>query len=281
MKKSPENLRDLSPFVLKRRVQKLRQELAQAEAAVPQAKEKDRQEHLSMLRRWEEARLELIQLRPKLEASREKIKDNSTLLDYAIEMSMDWLLSRDRTAENAAKRASYLEHQQLYEEITNLEKRLGLNFHTDPVPTADQNPLIQQAPFAFHGSAAQRRLDHVRAELERHLKALGGDSARLERLVAVEARVLQRERDLAAKLRLTCTPTGDCPYCGGALGNGARLDHIYPVAKGGLSVPTNLVFVCLRCNQQKSDMTLAAFLRAYNLDRAAVEERLAHLGKDF
>ena len=281
MSKRPENLRDLSPFVLKRRVEKPRSKLAEAEAALPQAKEKDRQQHLAMLRYREDARLELIQLRPKLHASSQQIKDNSTLLDNVIEMSVDCLLSRDRTAEKAAWRAKYLEHEKLYNRITSLEKTLDLKFPTDPIPNPDQNPYLKRTPFAFHEPAAQRSLDHIKAELERHLKALGSDAARLERLQAVEARTLQRERDLAAKLRLTFAPTEECPYCGNPLGSDPRLDHIYPVAKGGLSVSTNLVFVCLQCKQQKSDMTLAAFMRAQQLDRLAVEDRLARLGKDF
>lgn len=281
MSKRPENLRDLSPFVLKRRVQNLRQKLAQAEAAVPQAKEKDRQDHLSMQRYWEQARVELTELRPKVTALSAELKDNSTLLDNVVELSLDWFLSRDRTAERAARRVKYQEQEKLYHRIVAHEKTLGLKFPTDPIPSPDQNPYLTRSTFALHEPSAQRYLDHIKAELERHLQALGGDTARLERLEAVEARVLQRERDLAAKLRLTFTPTDDCPYCGGPLGNDPRLDHIYPVAKGGLSVSTNLVFVCLQCNQQKSDMTLAAFLRGYNLDRATVEERLANLGKDF
>ena len=62
------------------------------------------------------------------------------------------------------------------------------------------------------------------------------------------------------------------------MGTDARLDHIYPVSKGGLSVPSQLGFVCPQCNQKKSDMTLAAFAKAYKLDREAVEAKLCQLG---
>lgn len=92
---------------------------------------------------------------------------------------------------------------------------------------------------------------------------------------------MNETRELARRLRMSFLPTDTCPYCGKAVGSEARLDHIYPVSKGGLSVRSNLVFVCVQCNQRKSDMTLTAFLRAYNLDREAVETRLTQLSKEF
>ena len=72
-----------------------------------------------------------------------------------------------------------------------------------------------------------------------------------------------------------------CPYCGGNLGDTPHADHIYPVSKGGRSTERNMVYVCARCNEDKSDLTLSAFIRHYNLDRDAIEERLRQLGKDF
>ena len=56
---------------------------------------------------------------------------------------------------------------------------------------------------------------------------------------------------------------------------------IYPASKGGLSVRSNLVLVCPHCNQKESDMTLAAFAKAYKLDREAAEARPSQLGKEF
>ena len=72
-----------------------------------------------------------------------------------------------------------------------------------------------------------------------------------------------------------------CPYCGGHLGESPHADHIYPVSKGGRSTERNMVYVCARCNEDKSDLTLSAFIRHYNLDRDAIEARLSRMGKDF
>ncbi len=92
---------------------------------------------------------------------------------------------------------------------------------------------------------------------------------------------MNETRELARRLRMSVSPTDVCPYCGKSIGSEARLDHIYPVSKGGLSVRSNLIFVCLECNQKKSDMTLAVFVKVRNLDREAIEARLTQLGKEF
>ena len=173
----------------------------------------------------------------------------------------------------------------LYKERNKLEKRYkdlkGIVGSLDPLPEHHENPYSKREPGTFYQLEVQSRVNSIKAELDRYLEALGGDAARLERLEAIEARVSQKERELATKLRLTFKPTDQCPYCGGTLGSNPHLDHVYPVSKGGLSVSTNLIFVCLQCNQRKADKTLAAFLNSYNLDRQAVEVRLKQLGKDF
>lgn len=281
MKRDVEKLRDLSPLVLKRKIENLRRQLVAAQDALPQAKEKDRQEYLSSERSWDSAREEIIYVKQKLATVSEQIHKDypsstfGTLLDIFLDFfEIERFWKRDQSAEAA-----------LYKEKEKLERRCellrGIVGSVDSAPEHYENPYSKRGPGTFHQLEAQWRLDSIKAELDRHLEALGGDTARLERLEAVEAKVFQKERELAAKLRLTFKPTDKCPYCERPLGSDPRLDHIYPVSKGGLSVSTNLIFVCLQCNQRKSDMTLAAFLKAYSLDRQAVEARLINLGKDF
>jgi len=73
-----------------------------------------------------------------------------------------------------------------------------------------------------------------------------------------------------------------CPYCADPLSlNNAHLDHIYPVSKGGLSRPKNLVFVCSSCNRKKSDSTLRHFIEEQGFRAIAVHERLKTLFKEF
>ncbi len=76
-----------------------------------------------------------------------------------------------------------------------------------------------------------------------------------------------------------------CPYCnqpfdGDVLESNVHLDHIYPVSKGGHSVRENLVFICEKCNSQKSDTTLVKFCADRSLDLRNVIKVLLRLGKD-
>jgi 5-methylcytosine-specific restriction endonuclease McrA len=75
------------------------------------------------------------------------------------------------------------------------------------------------------------------------------------------------------------TKSKRCPYCLGSLAD-SHVDHIFPVSKGGLSIESNLVFVCADCNTKKRNLTLRAFAVKFRLDREAIEKRLLKLGKD-
>ena len=90
----------------------------------------------------------------------------------------------------------------------------------------------------------------------------------------------KRSRELAARHRDYIPRLEVCPYCEQPIPvNSHRLDHIYPVKLGGLSIPENLVWICEPCNSAKSDRGLSDFLisRGYSIQR--VVERLRTLGK--
>jgi 5-methylcytosine-specific restriction endonuclease McrA len=72
-----------------------------------------------------------------------------------------------------------------------------------------------------------------------------------------------------------------CPYCGNDIGDDPHCDHVYPVSKGGLSTPKNMVYVCSDCNLKKTDMTLSQFIKKYGFQRLEIEKRLEKLGKDY
>ena len=55
-----------------------------------------------------------------------------------------------------------------------------------------------------------------------------------------------------------------CAYCSAAWAS--VVDHVIPIAQGGLSVPANLVPACNRCNAQKSGKTPAQW-KAWRLAR--------------
>jgi hypothetical protein len=72
-----------------------------------------------------------------------------------------------------------------------------------------------------------------------------------------------------------------CPYCEQSLGKDYEADHIYPVAKGGLSTTENMVHVCKSCNRKKSGLTLRKFCEKYGFDESGIASRLSVLGKDY
>ena len=102
-----------------------------------------------------------------------------------------------------------------------------------------------------------------------------------DELRAAAAANVKETRDLGANVRRGLAKNHSCPYCGGSNGSDSHADHIYPVSKGGRSVPKNMVFVCAKCNIMKTNLTLTAFIKKYTLDRDAIEERLSKLHKDF
>ena len=91
----------------------------------------------------------------------------------------------------------------------------------------------------------------------------------------------KKSRELGDKYKKVLIKSTVCPYCSKAIGKEAHLDHIFPISKGGLSEPRNLVYVCSKCYLKKSDMTLTKFIKEYNLERDFIEKRLDNLDKDY
>lgn len=142
-------------------------------------------------------------------------------------------------------------------------------------------------------------------ELERLVRSIESYEGSLERARSWLSKIQEavsrklRKRDAFIELRAAAAATANaarqvgvtvkrklprqpwCPYCGGPLGTDPHADHIYPISKGGRSVPRNMVYVCAGCNSMKKNLTLAGFIRKYSLDRTAIERRLEELHKEF
>jgi 5-methylcytosine-specific restriction endonuclease McrA len=74
----------------------------------------------------------------------------------------------------------------------------------------------------------------------------------------------------------------ECPYCTKLFSKDKMvLDHIYPIAEGGLDTERNTVLVCFKCNSNKSDLTLIFFSRKFKLNYDAICNRLDKLKKIF
>jgi 5-methylcytosine-specific restriction endonuclease McrA len=52
-----------------------------------------------------------------------------------------------------------------------------------------------------------------------------------------------------------------CAYCGAELAGRPTIDHVVPKACGGLTVPSNLVACCMKCNASKGHRSWREWLR--------------------
>ncbi|MDQ3696722.1 MAG: HNH endonuclease [Gemmatimonadota bacterium] len=102
---------------------------------------------------------------------------------------------------------------------------------------------------------------HAAIARHRHRRILSRVPRRLWHVVRREAHPDHRRALKRATLR-DCSRR--CVYCGGRLDvTIATLDHVYPLAKGGTSVPGNLVAACAPCNRRKGDMLPHEFFHRY------------------
>ncbi len=78
----------------------------------------------------------------------------------------------------------------------------------------------------------------------------------------VDEAFIRRQRNEARRLRKSRwwqrkLAEGRCHYCGREVGAAAlTMDHVVPVARGGLSVKNNLVPSCKQCNNEKKSKLL-------------------------
>jgi len=90
----------------------------------------------------------------------------------------------------------------------------------------------------------------------------------------------KESRNLSQKVKQLIQRNSNCPYCGADISNDAHLDHIYPIARGGLSSPENMVYCCKSCNIKKGQKGLIRFLEENSLDATKAVKELRDLGKE-
>lgn len=126
------------------------------------------------------------------------------------------------------------------------------------------------------------RLAHIRDRLNLASQKMGALNRHEERHGHVFAKAAAADkltRSRASGLKRLVKRSSMCPYCGRPLGSDAHLDHIYPVARGGLSIVENLVWCCSTCNTAKADRGLMQFLEMRGIAGDAVISRLLQMGK--
>ena len=124
--------------------------------------------------------------------------------------------------------------------------------------------------------------EQIKADNEQMVQAEHRKLDRQARDRALLARAKDRDRELATTLRRRLNIDDACPYCGSGLSTkDAHLDHIHPISSGGLSIASNLVFVCSSCNIRKRDFTLNEFIDRFKLNREGIFVSLKRLHKRF
>ncbi len=100
------------------------------------------------------------------------------------------------------------------------------------------------------------------------------------RYAALLNRQRQQGQTIALNMRSEIQESFTCPYCNNLNEpENVHVDHIIPVARGGLSEESNLVPVCISCNQLKRDKSLLNFAREQGFDYMEIVARLEEMGK--
>ncbi len=135
--------------------------------------------------------------------------------------------------------------------------------------------------YEYHIKKKQR--EQIKAEKQKQREQAKEEKRKLLEAAAAAHFGRTREKADAIKHNLSGQVNiyPNCPYCDGVLGEQPHADHIFPVSRGGLSTPDNLVLVCDICNSKKTNKTLREFIISENLDRTRIERVLIMLGKRF
>lgn len=243
----------------------------------------------------------LVELRKQENISQQQLQDITKKLDVVSER-----LSRLRTTRQA--RLGFLgsllnlteippENQreisslEVEASLLNLEKskydRLLKNL-THSIKIHQEAVWPQRSRVSGHERAVARKARREEKLVELRVaaaaKAVAHKAREEEKLAELRAAAtgnVEQNRKVGASVKRGIKKQPWCPYCGGQLGQNPHADHIYPVSKGGRSVPKNMVYVCSNCNALKRNLTLSGFVRKYKLDRSAIEYRLEELGKEY
>jgi len=127
-------------------------------------------------------------------------------------------------------------------------------------------------------------IDQLRHQLNRYQIFLDKKVQKENKIALAKglaATVTKETRKLGDTVKSKLRLNDFCPYCNRRIVGLPHADHIYPIAKGGLSIERNMVYVCNECNIKKGILTLTAFIKKYQLDRDQVERNLEMLKKDF
>ena len=137
--------------------------------------------------------------------------------------------------------------------------------------------------FKFDDDPYSNGISKLRNELKllKSLKPKLKEQEKSARIKGYEDRARQGSSNLKKNLEYQLKLLNKCPYCRKEIAfETCHADHIYPIAKGGLTTKSNMVLVCEECNRSKSKSTLRQFAKKHSLNLDQIEKDLDLLGKD-
>jgi|LauGreDrversion4_1035100.scaffolds.fasta_scaffold92833_1 5-methylcytosine-specific restriction endonuclease McrA len=140
-----------------------------------------------------------------------------------------------------------------------------------------QKSIVESKKRATELEVSKIKNAELKIEKEKQKEA---ENKRIKALAAAHTgKTRQLATNVKNQLKQQTSLISGCPYCGGSLGETPHADHIYPVARGGLSTADNMIYVCQRCNIKKSDKTVYEFVREAKLNLNQVLTNIEILGK--
>lgn len=213
------------------------------------------------------------------------------LINEPLKEKMAVLLSQKSNYETGIK--FWFRKKELKDDI-RLEIETIVNRINQNLSSLENKYKIKQSPFDGYKLKSDeidgridyeinRRINHYSKAIrtyQNELELKQNKNQQLENIKGIAAQALNKTRQRANQIKSNIIISDICPYCGDLIEE-AHVDHIYPVAKGGLSSTKNMVRVCSDCNMKKKDLTLNQFIRKYNLDREFIEKTLDMLNKTY
>ena len=239
------------------------------------------------LRKLEEIEAEIIENNPDLKSSLNlyyeeerriaKLKEEKKgILDKIVEIKIMALRRRQQEYENAGYLSKFFidrtnpsytesekaERERLYKLLNKFRLHFDWNKYQSAYETHERLLRIQK-------HISQKRKREIKKKMDRAI------------IAAYKNKTRRLAGQIKSELRKQMKIDPRCPYCGKGMCHDPHCDHIYPISKGGLSTPQNMVYICADCNFKKTDFTLSQFINKYGLSRLEIEQRLEKLGKDY
>lgn len=162
---------------------------------------------------------------------------------------------------------------------TNLETiNETFNFKNSPISVNEMRVFEIDRLIQYEIESKINKYNNSIIVYQNEIELKQNKNQQIENIKGIAARSLNKTRQIANKIKINMEINNNCPYCEQPIVE-VHVDHIFPVAKGGLSTTKNMVRVCSKCNIKKKDLTLNQFIKKYNLNRNLIESNLETLNK--